>query len=227
MLHRLALLFMLVCALAGTACKGSPPDVPYIPVSNYVAINLSQTSVTLDPGGAIDLHAFAIQIGTIQPVELTGFLTWKSSDTSVAIVNEVGVVFAIAPGIATVTGEIQGLVSQSCTVNVTGVVVPPGTAPSLQALVIRQGDGTAITSAIHITTDDTAELSVVGLYSDGTTLPITGFTYRVSDPRIATVRFDGLFEPIKAGIVSVNARGDFEGRHLESNYVLFQITQAP
>lgn len=81
-----------------------------VTVVNPPSINLSQTSLTLEAGESFKLTATTENAGNTA-------IEWKSSDESVAIVDQEGLVTAIKAGSASITAECEGA-SASCEVTV-------------------------------------------------------------------------------------------------------------
>ena len=109
-------------------------------------VALSETAVEIKPGDKLQLTASVLPEGSPQGV------TWSSSNAEVALVDEAGLVTAIAEGTAvvTATSSADSSKSASCTVTVTAsaplpVVVTAGCVPqdggSLEALTEQLPDG--------------------------------------------------------------------------------------
>lgn len=109
-------------------------------------VALSETAVEVKPGDKLQLSASVLPEGSPQGV------TWSSSNAEVALVDEAGLVTAIAEGTAvvTATSSADSSKSASCTVTVTAsaplpVVVTAGCVPqdggSLEALTEQLPDG--------------------------------------------------------------------------------------
>ena len=114
------------------------------------SITLSKTSITLTPGKTETLKATA-----------SGTVTWKSSDDSVATVNN-GKVTAIAPGKATITASV-GSASAQCTVKV------------------EEPEFTLLTNTLEL---EIGETGTIKTSLDGTG---TSITWKSLDTSIATV----------------------------------------
>lgn len=125
----------------GTLTDDVTGDVIY----KVTGVSLSPKTLSLNPGKGGTLTA------TITPGNATNQnVTWESSDTSVATVNENGKVTAVAEGTATITVTTEdGNKTATCTVIVTnngsGPVVPP--QPSDPAPSQPTGDGSGTNSA--------------------------------------------------------------------------------
>ena len=135
---------------------------------------LNQTSATLYSGAAVTLSA---------TTNLTGDITWKSSDAKVATVDAKGNVKAVNAGTATITATL-GKVSAIFTVTVKN--------PSITAK--------ADSSVIYTKSKTTTKINVV---KDG----VTGnATFRSSNKKVATVSANGIVKAKKAGKVNITVQ---------------------
>lgn len=135
---------------------------------------LNKTSETLYSGAAVTLSA---------TTNLTGDITWKSSDAKVATVDAKGNVKAVNAGTATITATL-GKVSATFTVTVKN--------PSITAK--------ADSSVIYTKSKTTTKINVV---KDG----VTGnATFRSSNKKIATVSANGIVKAKKAGKVNITVQ---------------------
>ena len=135
---------------------------------------LNQTSATLYSGAAVTLSA---------TTNLTGDITWKSSDAKVATVDAKGNVKAVNAGTATITATL-GKVSATFTVTVKN--------PSITAK--------ADSSVIYTKSKTTTKINVA---KDG----VTGnATFRSSNKKVATVSANGIVKAKKAGKVNITVQ---------------------
>lgn len=135
---------------------------------------LNQTSATLYSGASVTLSA---------TTNLTGDITWKSSDAKVATVDAKGNVKAVNAGTATITATL-GKVSATFTVTVKN--------PSITAK--------ADSSVIYTKSKTTTKINVV---KDG----VTGnATFRSSNKKVATVSANGTVKAKKAGKVNITVQ---------------------
>lgn len=135
---------------------------------------LNKTSATLYSGATVTLSA---------TTNLTGDITWKSSDAKVAIVDAKGNVKAVNAGTATITATL-GKVSATFTVTVKN--------PSITAK--------ADSSVIYTKSKTTTKINVV---KDG----VTGnATFRSSNTKVATVSANGTVKAKKAGKVNITVQ---------------------
>ncbi|VBB48381.1 conserved exported hypothetical protein [uncultured Paludibacter sp.] len=99
-------LFLLMSvAILFTACKSNDPEV------KPTGITLNKTTLTLVQKKTETL------IATLTPTDATGTITWTSSNTAVATVDNNGLVTAVAAGTATVTASVNSLTA-TCEVTV-------------------------------------------------------------------------------------------------------------
>lgn len=135
---------------------------------------LNKTSATLYSGATVTLSA---------TTNLTGDITWKSSDAKVATVDAKGNVKAVNAGTATITATL-GKVSATFTVTVKN--------PSITAK--------ADSSVIYTKSKTTTKINVV---KDG----VTGnATFRSSNKKVATVSANGIVKAKKAGKVNITVQ---------------------
>ena len=135
---------------------------------------LNQTSATLYSGAAVTLSA---------TTNLTGDITWKSSDAKVATVDAKGTVTAVNAGRATIAAAL-GKVSATFTVTVKN--------PSITAK--------ADSSVIYTKSKTTTKINVA---KDG----VTGnATFRSSNKKVATVSANGIVKAKKAGKVNITVQ---------------------
>ena len=135
---------------------------------------LNKTSATLYSGATVTLSA---------TTNLTGDITWKSSDAKVATVDAKGNVKVVNAGTATITATL-GKVSATFTVTVKN--------PSITAK--------ADSSVIYTKSKTTTKINVV---KDG----VTGnATFRSSNKKVATVSANGIVKAKKAGKVNITVQ---------------------
>ena len=143
------------------------------------AVALSSTELTLNKGTAATLFM------TVTPADFTDEVAWKSSNTSVATVNDSGVVTAAGLGTAIIKITV-GNVSASCKVT----VVQPVTSISLNQ------------TSLTMDALDTFQLTANANPSDAYNREIV---WSSSDETVAVVTEDGLVTAIGKGTATVTA----------------------
>ncbi|MDR1589506.1 MAG: Ig-like domain-containing protein [Oscillospiraceae bacterium] len=169
--------------IAGTklkdTCAVTVTDAPKKPVTG---LSLSNTALTLEEGKAATLKAaFTPSAPTLKGV------TWMSSDTSVAVVNESGKVTAVSPGAANIAAiSDDGGYTAVCRVAVTAKPVRvSGVALSGAALTMGVGESAEL--KVTITPDDAANQAV---------------TWKSSNSKIVAVS-DGRLTAVKKGSATI------------------------
>lgn len=168
--------------LLAAGCSSSSPSLD--------SMAITPSPVRLALGGSSQLALTGtFSDGTRSPV--TG-ATWSASPATVVAVNSSGVVTAMTSGTATVTAAFGGL-SASVTVTVaSGPVV-------LQSISI-------VPPAVPLRPGATAQLTVLGAYSDGSSLNVTtGSTFSGTSSAVATVSSGGLVTAVANGTATVTA----------------------
>jgi trimeric autotransporter adhesin len=121
--------------------------------------------------------------------DITGDVTWTSSDTDVATIDTAGLASTVAEGSTTITAALGGI-DGTATLTVTdAVLVSIDLTPPDPVL----AEGT------------TVQLTAEGLFSDGSVRPLTGLSWESSDTAAATVSQSGLVEGIAAGQATITA----------------------
>ena len=167
-----------------TASAGGKSATCLITVSKgRVAVSgiiISETTITLIKGESKTLTA------TVIPSDATDkTVTWTSSDTSIAEVDQSGKIIAKKGGVATISAKAENQTAQcSVTVNV------PVTKISLdkETLVLEEESSAILFATIE--PEDATEINIV---------------WRSSDDTIVTVSQEGNVTAIKAGIATVTA----------------------
>lgn len=143
-------------------------------------IELEKTSLTLTAGDTYTMTATVSPAGTAY--------TWKTSDKTVADVDQNGVITGVKAGTATITAQINDSIRASCVVTVT---------------------------APEETKTITLEKTSLMLYVDGTyTMAATvspagtAYTWNTSDKAVATVDKNGVITGVKAGKATITAKID-------------------
>ena len=171
----LAASFMVSCGP-----QEEPPGPATIPVSS---VSISQSSVSLEPGGTVSLTA------TVNPSDATDkTVIWSTSNQTVATVNN-GTVTAVAEGTATITATAGGK-SASCSVTVNKKVVAV-TSIELDNAEVDIVSGSTITLKATVKPTDATDQKV---------------TWESDNPEIATVDGSGKVNAIKEGVANITAK---------------------
>ena len=211
-------LFVIIPLFCG--CIGSPTEDPFLPGGDLQGINLEPENVILDAGNITKFLATGIFPGGAT-YDLTPFVSWISSDPSVAFFLEDGTLVANAPGNTTISSVYIGVNSQSISVTVPGAPTPgPGQEeiPVLRSITVTP-------KFITIEEEGTAEFTCTGNFSDDTEQDYSSIVeWHISDPSLGFITAGGIFVSTSGfGLITVSAKyGVFE-----SNYVVLAITEAP
>ena len=145
------------------------------------SVTLDKTELTLKPGKSEALTA------TVLPDDAENkTVTWSSSDTKIASVNDAGLVTAVAPGSATITARAGGR-SATCTVTVEPIAVESVTLDKTN-LTLHRDDSETLTATVL--PDDATDSKVV---------------WTTSDKAIATVSDAGLVTAVAPGKATITA----------------------
>lgn len=127
---------------------------------------------------AIDATQAYMALGTFEDgmvEDITGDVTWDSSDTDIATISAAGVATGVAAGETTITAEMDGITSNDATLTVSEA--------ELVAITISP-----VTGTLYAGSTDTLALTATGSYDDGSTSDVTDLaTWASSDDTIATV----------------------------------------
>lgn len=168
------------------------PDVtPSANPETTIPADQTATGFTLDKKefSISERYPEPIQIKvTMIPAGSTGTLTWTSSDESVAVVSDTGLVTAVGKGSCTITATLPGGVTQSCTV--VSSVVSSGPVES-GTLTLNREDFTLNSTWPKFT------LEATGASGD--------VTWKSSNNSIATVDADGTVTRVSKGRCTVTA----------------------
>ena len=148
----------------------------HIPVTS---VNLNKTSLTLTQGETETL------VATVSPEDATNkSVIWSSSDSSIASINSSGLVTAVVPGTAVITGmTVDGSKTATCTVTVTALNIPVSSV-SLKKSSISLFTGETETLVAKVSPEDATNKSVI---------------WSSSDSSIASVNSSGLVTAVVPG----------------------------
>lgn len=134
-------------------------------------ISISPSTSSVSKGGSVTFIATGTYSdGTIG--NISGAVTWSSSNTTVATVNASGITSGLAVGVSTIYASINGISSNLATLTIT--------APVLTAITVSPATATVIQG---LTTNFTA----TGTYSDGTTANLTNQVTWLSNAAVVAI----------------------------------------
>ena len=170
--------------------------------ANATKVTLNKTELTINNGKTEQL------VMTVEPSNFTDDVNWKSSNTSVATVNNKGLIKAVAPGTATIKLTV-GDTSASCTVT----VLQPVNYISLSPTVLNLKAGEEKTIEAYVSPNNASNKEI---------------EWSSSNPEIATVNSEGKVTALKKGNAVITAAAlDGSGKTATCNVtVLNTIYQA-
>ena len=155
-------------------------------ISQITSVHLNLTAITLDEGVSQTLRA------TINPSDTTDdkTLTWKSSNTNVATVDQEGKVTAVKEGVATIT-----------------VTTVNGRRAECKITVNKPSENIPIESVsldkTTLTLEEQQAETLVATINPGNTTDDTTLTWKSSNPEVATVDQEGKVTAIKEGSATI------------------------
>jgi trimeric autotransporter adhesin len=213
-----AVLVMFAClSLTGCASYVISKSQTTTPTLSFISVTASTN--TVNAGSSLQLTA----MGTYSDkstAALTTQVTWKSSDSTIASVDALGLLTALKAGAVTVTAT-DGATSGTFGINVTAAQVPPtsisvtisaayGSGPPKTATLIVSNatiQSIAVTpSAPTIALGTTQAFEAVGIFSDGSSQDITSVSqWTSSAPAVAIVNQSGVATSASPGQTNVTA----------------------
>jgi trimeric autotransporter adhesin len=212
---------ILVACLSLTGCasytlsKEATPSQTKTPALSFITITASTN--TVNAGSSLQLTAKGTYSDN-STATLTTQVTWKSSDSTIASVNALGVLTALKAGAVTVTAT-DGATSGAFGINVTAVqVTPTSTSVTISAAYGSQTpvsatltvsnatiQSIAVTpSAPTIALGSTQAFDAVGTFSDGSSHEITSVSqWTSSAPGVAIVNQSGVATSASQGQTNV------------------------
>lgn len=136
------------------------------------SVDVSPSSVTLDLNGTKTSNLVAVVNGDNNPSQT---VSWSSSNTSVATVSALGVVTAVATGIATITATSQQDTSMSGTCTVT-VIASGGASDSTQYSLITSTADLEVGKSYLITNETSGTVKTMSKESNTNNRPCVDLT---------------------------------------------------
>ncbi|MNG92351.1 Bacterial Ig-like domain (group 2) [compost metagenome] len=197
-------------SLAGQVTAVAPGSTTIIGTldGQSATIPVTVTNATLNAGGlTITVPPLSLAAGLSSQLtasgaysdgtstDVTASVQWSSSDPSIATVSLTGLVTAVAPGTATITGTLDG---QTATLSVT-----------VTNAILNAGGLSISTPPLALAAGQSGQLAASGSYSDGSTINVTANVQWSSDnPAVATVSQTGLVTAVNPGIATITGTLD-------------------
>ncbi len=185
-------------------------------ILSSIAISVKSLSpdASIYSGGQLSLAAEGIYSdGSTSP--LTNKVTWYSSAIDIAQIDDKGILTGITIGTVEVKASYEGIESNSINVRITDAI--------LSSIAISVKSLSPDTSEASIYSGGQLSFAAEGIYSDGSTSPLTNkVTWHSSAVDIAQIDDKGILTGIAIGTVEVKA--SYEG--IESNIINVRITDA-
>ncbi len=141
---------------------------------------------------------------------LTGQVSWASSDTTWATINTTGLATAVSAGPVTISAVFDGITGS------TGLTVTPAVLESIAVTPVNTS----------LDTGQTEQFTATGTLSNGSTENLTGeVTWASSDTTWATINPTGLATAVSAGPVTISAA--FDGHTGSTGLLVLIPTPAP
>lgn len=172
--------------LSGCSGGGSHPN-------RITAIAISPASATIAVGQKQQLNGTATTNGGQQVTSDNSAASWTSSNTSVAAVDQSGLVLAIAVGNATITATVQtggGPVSGTATLTVT--------AAALVSIAVTPSSPSAAAGA-------TQQFTATGTFTDNSQHDLGSAAWTSSNTTVATIDSNGLAMALAPGSTIITA----------------------
>ncbi|HEV8490670.1 MAG TPA: Ig-like domain-containing protein, partial [Candidatus Angelobacter sp.] len=183
---------------ANIASSGPTPVPTPTPTPTPTPVPASLTSLQVSPGttaigaGATQQFSATGKFSDGSSKDMTGSVTWSTSDSAIATIDASGMAHGVASGTATITaksGTIQGVASLNITVaavNLVSISVSP--------------------AAFSIPINTTQQFTATGSYTDGSSRDLTALvTWASSANAVATIDATGIATGVAAGPTTISA----------------------
>ena len=154
-----------------------------------VSITVTPPQPTVGIGGSQQFTATGVFSDSSQQ-DLTSQVQWISSDAAVALIGSNGLASALSTGTTTITSK-YGSVTGSATLTVSNV--------RLRAIQV-------LPSNPVLPTRTKVQFTAMGVFSDGSTVPLSGVHWSITGGRVARITSQGLVVTKKAGTAKVTAK---------------------
>lgn len=162
-----------------------PPTTEDVTVAKSIKIVAPATTVNV--GADLALKA------TLTPATATTAVTWSSNDTSIAVVNALGVVTGLKEGNVSITAKTANGLQDTVTLSVTAVSVT-GVKLNTTAQEITEGSQTTLSATVEPANATNRKV-----------------TWTSSNPDVATVSAEGVVTAIKAGKTTITVETTDKG----------------
>jgi len=161
------------------------------PTLQSIAVTPANTSL---PVGKTEQFTATGNLSNNTTENLTGQVTWASSDTTWATINSTGLATAVSPGPVTISAAFDGITGS------TGLTVVP--VPTLESIAVTPAN-------TSLPTGETEQFTAIGTLSNNTTENLTSqVTWSSSDTTWATINSTGLASAVSPGPVTISAAFD-------------------
>jgi uncharacterized protein YjdB len=161
----------------------------FVTAATVTSISMQPLDISVSIGGALQLHGTGtFSDGSAQNV--TGSLTYSSSNTAVATVDANGVVHGVAVGTATITAALGSVHTSFQVITTTA---------TLQGIIVTP-------TSVMVVTGSNQQFTATGQFSDGSTLDLTSTsTWRSSSTSVASIDALGLATGSSVGTTTIIA----------------------
>jgi len=161
------------------------------PTLQSIAVTPANTSL---PVGKTEQFTATGNLSNNTTENLTGQVTWASSDTTWATINTTGLATAVSPGPVTISAAFDGITGS------TGLTVV--TAPTLESIAVTPAN-------TNLPVGETEQFTATGTLSNNTTENLTSqVAWASSDTTWATINATGLATAVSPGPVTISAAFD-------------------